>query len=150
MITEKISALAKLKAAAFEELQKVNDVRASEEYEQIGVEMERLAQQRLEMLPEQTKQVEYNDLKDLILEEMRKTGQYDYTGITAKFKTKKKVNASKVMEAIGGDFGIYQDLSEITQKTLKDFAATQPGMKKALMSCVEEISRELTDFTLDL
>jgi len=53
-----------------------------------------------------------------------------------------------VLEVIGGDFGIFQELATISQVKLKDFAKTQVGLQKPLMNCIEIVSKQIKDIEL--
>jgi len=144
----KINRLRQLSDQMFSEQSAVSKVKNSPEYEQIGNQIQTLLDKQSALLPEESSSSEYASLKMEIVNQMKAESNYDLEGVIPKFTEKKEVNQNKVMEVIGGDFGLYQELSTITQKTLKDFATTQAGLKKPLMNCIEVVSRELKDISL--
>ena len=144
----KINHLRELANKVFSEQTELMRIRQSLDYSNIEGEIRILRDKQESMLPEQTASAEYSELKREIMNQMNLDRDYVVDGVTPKFTEKKAVNQNKVMDVIGGDFGLYQELSTITQKTLKDFAKTQSGMKKPLMNCIEVVSRELSDITI--
>lgn len=132
----------------FSERMAKEKVMATSEYSELTDQMAVLAEQRDALLPDCPSEVLFNSLKGEILTDVKAGTITEADGITIKFREKKEVNQNKVMEAIGGDFGIFQELASITQAKLKDFAKTQGGLKKSLMACVEVVSREPVDITL--
>ena len=63
-----------------------------------------------------------------------------YENIKAKYKRNKEVSVSKVLDVIGGDIDALVSISNISQKSLKEYAKSfkDKKLKRELMNCVEE------------
>lgn len=140
--------LRRLHKASLDEEIAANRVRNSKEYEGFQTQIQDLCAQRDAMLPKQDSQLEYEDLKKKIVDHMKKNGVGEVEGVNIKYRETKAVNNSRFMEVIGGDFDIFESLATITQKSLTEFAKTEPGLKKPLMDCVEVLSRDVSDIEL--
>lgn len=127
----------------------VQKVKQSTEYQELESQIQNLLEKKSEMLPKGIAYEQYADCKTQIMREMKGTNTYEVEGIVCSFTEKKEVDQNMVLEAIGGDFGIFQELASISQVKLKDFAKTQPGMKKPLMNCIRIVSKELKDIRLE-
>ena len=142
---DKVKRLRQLKNEADSENLTINRIKSSDEYVALGAQIKELADQQSAMIPREEKAFEYSELKKEILDYMIKNREYDIEGLMAKFTEKKEVNQSKLIEVLGGDFGLFQELANVTQKNIKDFAKTQTGLKKPLLGCIEVVSRTLKD-----
>jgi len=145
---EKINRLRELSDQMFTEGSAIEKVRNSKEYQELANEIQDLLDKQHAMLPDKVASLEYAELKLEMIKEMKVSNKYDYEGIIAKFTEKKEVNQNKVLEVIGGDFGIFQELATISQVKLKDFAKTQVGLQKPLMNCIEIVSKQIKDIEL--
>ncbi len=141
----KVSQLRQLKNEAFIENLEIGKIKSSDEYVALSEQIKELADKQSIMIPEASKAFEYEALKREIMDEMNSTRDYSVEGLVAKFTEKKEVNQSKLIEVLDGDFGLFQELASVTQKNIKDFAKTQPGLKKPLLNCIEVVSRTLKD-----
>lgn len=80
---------------------------------------------------------ELEKAKESMMMEMKARGLTTYLSIYAMMGKKKTVNASRLLNVLGGDIGIFMEMAKVTQKQLKDFAEIQPHIEKELMSCID-------------
>ncbi len=92
----------------------------------------------------------YDSLRKEVIERMNTEKVYALENVSAKWKERNEVNTSKVLQVIGGDMDIYISLSSITQLKLKDFAKVTPELKKPLLECIETVSREIVDLSIEV
>lgn len=150
-LTQKVSELLKLKVKAAEEQATANAVKLSPEFIAIEKEINGLMEKKAGMIPDVPSSLMVSELSAEIDEEIRETGIGEVAGLKLKYKVKKAVNTQRVMEAIGGDFGLYQELSDISQVKIKSFAKTlDKPQAKELMNCIEVRSETYSGFEIAL
>ena len=150
-LSEKVSELVKLKVKAAEEQSAAEAVKNSPEFLAIEEEIKALMEKKTSMIPTSPTSLKVSELTAEIDNEIKETGVGEVAGLKLKYKVKKAVNTQRVMEAIGGDFGVYQELSDISQVKIKEFAKTLDApQKKELMSCIEVQSETYSGFEINL
>lgn len=142
-----VAELRALQSEAAIEAISVEKVRQGDEYRGIEKEISELMSLKESLLPDtpvsRLAAQKLEELNDAI----RTAGVRSVPGLKIKYKVSNFVNQNRVLTALGGDFGIYQELSTITQKALKDFAATQDATtRKSLLDCIEVESETYNGF----
>lgn len=121
-------------------------VKSSKEYQDKLNQLSKLDEDLAAMIPVRPVDAEYEEIEKNLLARIDAGEVPDW--IVPKYSEKKEVNSRRFYEAIGEDIGIFMDMVSITQAKLKDFAKTQPGLKKSIESCIEVISRKASGFEL--
>lgn len=93
---------------------------------------------------------EYEAVKRMVLGEMREKGIEQMDNVEAKVRVKREVNTRKLMTELEGDLDNFFLLAKVPQKDLKDFEKANAQFKGLSKSCVEEVSREITDLLIHL
>lgn len=121
----------------------------SDAYVELNKKIDALKAQQEEMLSAiPNSAVEMETAKKDLIAAMKVEGLSHFKNAVARYKERKEVNRSKVMEVIGGDWDTYMSISNITQVSLKDFAKSNPLIKNELMDCVESVGKEFVDLEL--
>jgi len=150
-LNQMVSELVKLKVKAAEEQAVASAARFSPEFVAIEEEIRILMEKKAEMIPASPLSLKVSELVAEIDNEIKETGISEVAGLKLKYKVKKAVNTQMVMEAIGGDFGLYQELSDISQVKIKSFAKTlDKPQAKELMDCIEVQSETYSGFEIAL
>ncbi len=122
------------------------ELRESEEYRALDRVINDAKKRQVEMLASVLdSSSEYEEKRLAMLDWFRSSGSESYANIKAKYRVKNRVNPRRVLEVLGGDWGTFEELIEITQSRLKDFGDAQPDLKKDLKDCIEQSSKELVD-----
>lgn len=121
------------------------------EQEKLREKTEELEEKKKEMLAEAPDSTEeYNAIKLQMIEHMLAEGLDNVGNIEAKYSRKNLVNTRTVMDVLQGDMDNFFLLASIKQTDLKKFEKENPEYKYQFKDCVEEISKELTDITINL
>lgn len=117
----------------------VDRIKASEDYKA-------LEKQLADMIPQAPDSTEADKAREAIMADIEagKTPE----GVSPKYKESKSVNSAKFLEVIGGDIDTFVSVANITQKSLTDFAKTQPDLKKVIEGCIEVTSRTVSGFKI--
>jgi len=119
------------------------EVLASDEYKDTirrAYELETQANALFGDLSTKEVELEILELEKEVTKEILESGKNDDGFFKLKKTQKKKVNPDKVLEVLGGDFGMFSEVINISQKTLKDYGKAT-GIK--FKDCVEVISEEV-------
>mgnify|MGYP005631397475 CR=1 FL=1 len=116
-------------------------IKESVEYLELQEEINKIAEKQNAMF--QFTDDSGQELEELKLEIMRyfiEKKITSYENIKAKYKRNKEVSVSKVLDVIGGDIDALVSISNISQKSLKEYAKSfkDKKLKRELMNCVEE------------
>lgn len=126
------------------------DIKYSDEYisiqKEIAEKQEKLAEM-LKVVPDSG--IELLNLKNEIIEDMKKNKIVQKDGLKAKIKKKNKVNNLGVYHAFDGDTDMFLTVANITQANLKKFWSDNPEFKKPLQDCIEVESETIIDITID-
>lgn len=121
----------------------------SEEYRNLQLSIENaqaLQKSMLSNVPDSS--VEYATLKRQVIAEFQSKGIEKHGNVVAQFKERKEVNTRRVLDVLAGDVGLFMELATVQQTKLKDFAKSNPNIKKELTECIEVVAREITDLSI--
>jgi len=139
-----------LKQKMYEENMNRMELEDSEEYQALERVITSAKKEQIQMMKElPDSSSDYENAKQNMLEWFRESGQSKYANLEAKYKFKYKVHNMEVLDVLGGDMGMFQELIEISQKSLKEFAKDNPDLKRPLLNCVKEQSRQLSDLKIN-
>ena len=88
------------------------------------------------------------EVKQKITNIFREKEIEEFDNCFAKFETKKSVNSTKLLDVIGGDIDLFATLSQVSQKSLKEYAKDNKDIKKAILGCIQIDERKLVDITI--
>lgn len=91
----------------------------------------------------------YAKLHSQVLAEMEKQNVYAVGSVQGKFRESKTVNKEAVFRVLQGDIDQFVSMAEISQVSLKNFAAGHHDMKKPLLDCIEVTEKKLVDLSFD-
>lgn len=134
-----LSAIEKYEEEVIKWEMEVEKIKASDDYKVLEKQLE-------DMTPEKPDSTEADKARDKIMDKIS-AGDIP-EGVSPKYKESKAVNSSKFLEVIGGDIDVFTSLATITQKSLKDFAKTQPDLKKVIEGCIETTGRVVSGFKI--
>lgn len=149
-LQELCTSLAELKAKVEAENVERAKVRFGEAFTALTKQIDALVAKQDELLaglPDSS--LEYDSLRKEIIERMKEEKVYAVGSVSAKFREKKEVNRTKVLDALGGDLDAYFTISNITQVAIKDFVKDNPEFKEGLMESIETVSKEVVDVEID-
>lgn len=118
----------------------------SKEVDELNLRIKELQDKQRAMLPESDVEIRLSEARKELINGLIRGETYE--GVQPKYKEKKEVNQTMLLEALGGDFGIYQELSSVTQKALKDFTKKEKRLSKVLNNCIQVTSRTIVDYEL--
>lgn len=100
----------------------------------------------LNKIPDSSKelQLEKEAMMQLFLEE----GLTKFRNCHAKMGNKKEVNISRLLNTLGGDVGLFMEISGVSQRALNDFASSNSHMKTELLSCID-VTHVIKDIEID-
>lgn len=133
-------------------------IKQSDEYHSLDVEIRDLQEKVMEIQEKQKNLLsgvpdstdKYQEAKEVAISILKASGEDSIGNLKAKYRVKKQVNTEKLMTGIGGDWDLFQTLAEIKQVRLKEFIKENPDFKGLDKKCVEEIGRELVDVEITL
>lgn len=149
MIEKLIEMTKGLEAQILQENLLRTEIKETSEYKSISEQIEQLSETQIEMLSEVPDSSVYlSETKQDIVAYFKEKQIEQYDNCFAKFKTKKSVNCEKLLTVIGGDIDAFVVISDISQKKLKTYAKDNKDIKRELLGCIQEDSREMVDVTI--
>jgi len=121
-------------------------IRQSDEYVQLEEARRNLEEKQallLHAVPDSHD--EYMLDKQALIAYMLENRLTELEGFTTETRTRKTVNAVRVLDALQGDLDNFFLLLTITQKNLKEYGDLHPEYKKPFKDCVEVDRVEITD-----
>lgn len=150
-IKETIVKLNHLKKVITKENAEREMIRSGDEYLDLAKQAREIGEKQNALLESvECHDSEFDDLKFEVINYFKSENIEQMENITAKFKKKNEVSVNKVLEVLGGDVGLLLEMTGISQKELKAFAALESNkpIKKELMDCVEETKKEIVDLDI--
>ncbi len=124
-------------------------IEMSEEYEALGRVIRSAQEERESMFDNiENSAIELSEAKAEFMKYLQSNLTYENEKIERKYRIKKQVNPTKVLEVLHGDFGRFSELIKISQKDLKEYSGSDEDLQKSFKGCIDTISKELTDFKI--
>jgi len=149
MLKKLIEKAQNLDAEILKEHSQRKEIIESEEFKALGrIIASAMEEQQglLETVPNSTS--ELIEVKQKITNIFREKEIEEFDNCFAKFETKKSVNSTKLLDVIGGDIDLFATLSQVSQKSLKEYAKDNKDIKKAILGCIQIDERKLVDITI--
>lgn len=123
-------------------------VKLSDEYRQLELEHQQIADKKAQLLqgiPDSSEELAL--CEKALKEEMMKNGVFEAEGVEVKTRTNKKVNTRRLLEELGGDWDSFSLLVIATQKSVNEFAKANPQWKNIKKS-IEETGKSIASISL--
>lgn len=117
-------------------------VKLSDEYRQLELEHQQIADKKAQLLqgiPDSSEELAL--CEKALKEEMMKNGVFEAEGVEVKTRTSKKVDVQILLEKLDGDFDAWRAIIETSppsQKSITDFVKANPAWKNAKYAIVED------------
>ena len=128
-----------------------NDIRYSDPFVSLNIQIQALQGEQEEMLkvvPDHSADLEI--AKGRMMDFLAEAHLSHFQNVAAKYREKKEVNKKRVLDVLQGDLDRFYELAQITQVALKSAAKDDPLLKHDLLDCIETIENTIVDLEVVL